>query len=48
MGKELEGFDEGPKAKIHIDSLEATLKKIPNWKIPCYTWILVQKIHLHL
>ena len=27
MGKELEGREERPKAKIHIDSLRATLKK---------------------
>ena len=27
MGKELEGLKEGPKAKIHIDSLRKTLKR---------------------
>ena len=27
MEKELEGLEEGPKAKIHIDSLRTTLKK---------------------
>ena len=30
MGKELEGLEEGPKAKIHLDSLRGTLKKVPN------------------
>ena len=34
MEKELEGLEERPKAKIHIDSLRATLPKIPNWKTP--------------
>ena len=28
--KELEGLEESPKAKIHLDSLRATLKKVPN------------------
>ena len=27
MGKELEGLEEGPKAKINIDLLRTTLKK---------------------
>ena len=30
MGKELEGLEEGPKTKIHLDSLRETLKKVPN------------------
>ena len=34
MGKELEGLEEGPKVKIHVDSLRTKLKKIPNWKTP--------------
>ena len=34
MGKELERLEEGPKAKIHIDSVRTTLKEIPNWKTP--------------
>ena len=33
MGKEL-GLEEGLKAKIHHESLRATLKKVPNWKTP--------------
>ena len=28
MAKELEGLDEGPKVKIHIDLLKTTLKNI--------------------
>ena len=28
MTKELEGFEEGPKAKIHIDLFKTTLKNI--------------------
>ena len=43
MKRELEGLKEGPKAKIHIELLKKTLKKLSNWK----TWILVQEIHLH-
>ena len=31
---ELEGLEEGPKAKIHIALLKTTLKRIPNWKTP--------------
>ena len=34
MGKELEGLDKGPKAKIHLESFKATLRKVPNWKTP--------------
>ena len=33
MGKEIERLEEEPKAKINIDSLRATLKKVPNWKM---------------
>ena len=33
MRKELEGLKETLKVKIHIDSLRATLKKVPNWKM---------------
>ena len=29
-----EDLEERPKAKIHLDSLRATLKKVPNWKTP--------------
>ena len=29
--EELEGLEEGPKAKIHIDSLGTTIKNISNW-----------------
>ena len=32
MGKELEVLEERPKAKIHPDSIRATLKQVPNWK----------------
>ena len=32
MGKEI-GLEEGPKAKMHIDSFRKPLK-IPNWKTP--------------
>ena len=34
MEKELQGLKEGPKVKIYIDSLRATVKKIPNEKTP--------------
>ena len=34
MIKELEGFEEGPKAKIHIDLLKTTSANISNWKTP--------------
>ena len=32
MEKELQGLEESPKMKIHLNSLRATLKKVPNWK----------------
>ena len=34
MGKELQGLEEGPKAKIQVDLLRATFKNVPNWKTP--------------
>ncbi len=34
MRKELEGIEKGMKAKTHIDSLRAKLKKVPDWKMP--------------
>ena len=34
MAKELERLEEEPKAKIHMDSLRTTIKKIANWKTP--------------
>ena len=34
MEKDVEELEEGPNAKINFDSLRATLKKVPNWKIP--------------
>ena len=34
MGKKLKGNQEAPKTKIHLDSLRATLKNVPNWKTP--------------
>ena len=30
----LEGLEIGPNAKIHLNSLRATLQKVPNWKMP--------------
>ena len=33
-GKKLEGLEKDLKAKIHFDSVRATLKKVPNWKTP--------------
>ena len=39
MTKELEGLEEDPKAEIHIDLLNATLRKISNWKTPGYDGI---------
>ena len=32
--RELEGLEEDPKTKIHIDLLKTTLKRISNWKAP--------------
>ena len=32
MEKELQGLEDGPKAKI--DSLKVTLKQVPYWKTP--------------
>ena len=32
--RELEGPEEGCKAKIYIDLLKTTLKRKPNWKTP--------------
>ena len=34
MTRELEGLEEGPKAKINTALLKTTLKKISNWKTP--------------
>ena len=34
MEKELQALEKGSKAKILLDSLRATLKKVPNWKKP--------------
>ena len=34
MKKELQELEEGPEANVHLNSLRATLKKIPNWKTP--------------
>ena len=48
--KELEGLEEEPKAKIHFDSLGATLKKntkSENARPCCYAWIMVIKNHFH-
>ena len=48
MAKELEGRQEGQKAKILIDSLRITLKnmQLENAKPWWHTWILMQEIHL--
>ena len=32
--RELEGFEEGPEMKMHVDLLRTTLKRISNWKAP--------------
>ena len=50
MEKELQGLEEGSKAKIHLYSLRATPPKIPNWKTPGHNgkhgfWF--KEIHLH-
>ena len=34
MEKELEGFEDACKGKIHLDSLKATLIKMQNLKMP--------------
>ena len=34
MEKELQGLEEAPKAKIRLNLLRATLKKVPNLKTP--------------
>ena len=39
MTRELEGLEESPKAEMHIELLEKTLKKISNWKTPEYDGI---------
>ena len=39
MKKELQRLKEGPKVKIHLDLFRATLKKVPNWKMPGYDGI---------
>ena len=39
MTREQEGFEESPKAEIHIDLLKTTIKKISNWKTPGYDGI---------
>ena len=31
---EREELKEGPKTKIHLDSHQAILKNVPNWKTP--------------
>ena len=46
MKKELE-LKEGPEVNIHLDSLRATLYKIPNWKKPGYDdiyWFWFKKL----
>ena len=34
MDKELLRFEESPNTKIHFHSITATLKGVPNWKMP--------------
>ena len=36
MKKELPCLEEGSETVIYLDSLRATIKKIPNWKTPGY------------
>ena len=36
MEKDLQELKDGPKAKILLDSLRATIKKIPNSKTSCH------------
>ena len=36
MVKELEELEEGPKEKVQLNSIRATLKKVQNGKIPFY------------
>ena len=47
MRKELQGLDEKAKAKIHLDSLKATLKNVPDWKTPVqgYWFKMFSSIH---
>ena len=37
--KKLERLEEESEAKMHIDSLRTTLKRISNWKTSCYDGI---------
>ena len=39
MKKELQGLEEGPKLKTHLDSLRVTFEKVTNWKMPDYNCI---------
>ena len=39
MTRELKGHEKGLNAKIHIDLLQMTLKKISNWKMPGHNGI---------
>ena len=49
MTKELEAFEDVPKAEIHIDLLKTTLEKYQTGKRQAMMerWFLVQEIHLH-
>ena len=47
MEKELQGLEEGPKVKLHLDLLRTTLKKVPNRKTPgheCIHWNWFQNL----
>ena len=39
----MEGLKKGPKEKIPLDLLRATLKKVPNWKTPGHDGIHVHR-----
>ena len=39
MEKELRGLEEEARAKIQLNSLRATLKKVPYWKTPYHDGI---------
>ena len=40
----IEVFKEGPKVKIHLNLVRATIKKEPNWKPP-YKFKKLTSIH---
>ena len=44
MEKELRGLKKGLKAKINLNSLRATHKKVPNWKTPGHDGIHARRL----